>query len=70
MILGAILVPNPPKTLSRNRSQIARERVRTIMPQGSQNGAEIGAKTHHKSIPKSDSKQGSGNPQKHVFLRR
>ena len=46
---GAILVQNPSKMPSKIHSKIDREKTWKIIPKGSQNGAEIDAKTNYKS---------------------
>jgi hypothetical protein len=50
-------------------SKIGREKTWKIKPKGFQNGAEIDAETHQKSMPKQVSKKITKITKIHVFLK-
>jgi hypothetical protein len=57
----------PLKMPSENHPKIDREKTWKMTPRGSQNGAEIDAKTHPKSMPKLVSKKIMKIRELHVF---
>ena len=61
--------PFPLKIPSKIRSKIDSEKSLKIMPTNSQNGAEIDAKTHQKSMPKLVSKKIKKIMNNNVFLK-
>jgi len=62
-------VKDPLKMPSKIHSKIDREKTWKMKPKGSQNGAEIDAKTHQKSMPKLVSKRIMNIMNIHVFLK-
>ena len=66
---GAILVPFPPKSWSKNRCKNRCRKNMKIIIKGSQNGAEIDAKTHQKSMPELVSKKIKEIIKNHVSLK-
>ena len=66
---GPILVPFPPKSWSKNRCKNRCRKNMKIIAKGSQNGAEIDAKTHQKSMPELVSKKIREIIKNHVSLK-
>ena len=68
-LVDATLVTNPLKMPLTIQSKINRERTWKLMRKGCQNGVNIDAKTHHKSIPTLVSKNIRKIINNHIFLK-